>query len=217
MKIAVIAGTAKDTQMGVNILKENNYNDLIVIENTKTPNEQTLFQISTSEYKEKIISSHIKYIIEQDCTNLFVYCNSLSASVDFDKLAKKYNINIITPLHIYRNLAKAIKNVVVLSANAQGLAGIEKVMFEVNENINIVGITMLDMVRDIELGKNSNIISEKFNFDFLAEYINSLAVEKVILGCTHFPYIANELSQKLSKSIEIVDPTCYMLELLKRK
>ncbi|MBF0713904.1 aspartate/glutamate racemase family protein [Gemella sp. GH3] len=217
MKIGVLAGTKKDTMMGVNILKKNNYTNLEVIENTKTPSEQTLFQISSEEYKEKIISEHIEHLKGKDCRNLFVYCNSLSAAVDFDKLAKKYDINIVTPLHVYKNLAKNVKNVVILTANAQGLSGIEKVMFEANENINIIGITLLDMVKDIELGLDPILISEKFNFNVLAKYINSLEIEKVILGCTHFPYILDNLTGKLTKNIEVVDPSSHMLSLIGEK
>ena len=98
----------------------------------------------------------------------------------------------------------------IISANAQGLAGIEKVMFQTNENIEIVGITLLEMVKEIEKCENVKKISEKFDFLTLIKYFNAMKVDAIVVGCTHFPYVKEEF-KKLT-NIEILDPGIKMIE-----
>ena len=210
MKIAVMAGTPIDTKMGVSLLYKNDFNEILDIPISRNPSEQTIFQVSNREYKEKIINNHIDNIKEQNCNVLFVYCNSLSSSLDFNEIAKTKNIRIITPMDIYVEISKKYKKIGIISANAQGLAGIEKVMFQTNENIEIVGITLLEMVKEIEKCENVKKISEKFDFLFFLKYFNAMKVDAIVVGCTHFPYVKEEF-KKLT-NIEILDPGIKMIE-----
>ncbi len=210
MKIAVMAGTPIDTKMGVSLLYKIDFNEILDIPISRNPSEQTIFQVSNREYKEKIINNHIDNIKEQNCNVLFVYCNSLSSSLDFNEIAKTKNIRIITPMDIYVEISKKYKKIGIISANAQGLAGIEKVMFQTNENIEIVGITLLEMVKEIEKCENVKKISEKFDFLTLIKYFNAMKVDAIVVGCTHFPYVKEEF-KKLT-NIEILDPGIKMIE-----
>ena len=210
MKIAVMAGTPIDTKMGVSLLYKNDFNEILDIPISRNPSEQTIFQVSNREYKEKIINNHIDNIKEQNCNVLFVYCNSLSSSLDFNEIAKTKNIRIITPMDIYVEISKKYKKIGIISANAQGLAGIEKVMFQTNENIEMVGITLLEMVKEIEKCENVKKISEKFDFLTLIKYFNAMKVDAIVVGCTHFPYVKEEF-KKLT-NIEILDPGIKMIE-----
>ena len=210
MKIAVMAGTPIDTKMGVSLLYKNDFNEILDIPISRNPSEQTIFQVSNRKYKEKIINNHIDNIKEQNCNVLFVYCNSLSSSVDFNEIAKTKNIRIITPMDIYVEISKKYKKIGIISANAQGLAGIEKVMFQTNENIEIVGITLLEIVKEIEKCENVKKISEKFDFLTLIKYFNAMKVDAIVIGCTHFPYVKEEF-KKLT-NIEILDPGIKMIE-----
>lgn len=164
-KIGVMAGTPIDTKMGSDLLRKNNFDEIIEIPISKNPSEQTVFQTSSEENKEKIINFHIDEMKNQNCETLLVYCNSLSGAVDFEKLKKVKNINVITPMNIYSEIAKKYKKLGVISANAQGLSGIEKVMFQNNEEIEIVGFTLLEMVKEIEKGTKAEEIAKKFHFD----------------------------------------------------
>ncbi len=204
MKIAVMAGTPVDTGMGVSLLNSRGFSEIMEIPISETPSEQTVFQVSDTEYKEIVINSHIDRIKKQGYDMLFVYCNSLSGAVDFKKISEARSIRIITPIEIYQEIALQYKNVAIVSANAQGLAGIERAVFLKNKNIKITGLTLLEMVKEIEMGTLPHEIAEKFNFSGISEYFKSTGSEAVILGCTHFPYIKEEL-QKYTE-IEIIDP-----------
>ena len=210
MKIAVMAGTPVDTEIGFNEVVNYGYRDVIKISISENPEQQTIFQTSTKEYKEKIINKHILKLKKEEFNIIFVYCNSLSSSVDFSKFSKKYNIKIITPLEVYSEIAEKYNNLVVMAANAQGLSGIEKVLFTSNSKINIIGFTLLDMVKDIENKLPEHTIAKKHNFEFLGNYINSLNVELIVLGCTHFPYVEKQIKNYVK--IPILNPTKKMLE-----
>jgi len=215
LKIAVMAGTPIDTNMGAALLEKNRFseNEIIRIPVSENPVKQTIFQTSETEYKEKVINGHIDNIKKADCNVLLVYCNSLSGAVDFEKLQKKNDINIVTPMQVYREIADKYKKIAVFAANAQGLAGIENAMFKGNSNINITGMTFLEIVKEIEKGTLPEVIAEKFHFGKLAEYLKNLGNEAILLGCTHFPYIENEIRKK--SEMEIINPSQKMLEKLK--
>ena len=177
-----MAGTPIDTNMGAVLLEKNGFseNEIIRIPVSENPVKQTIFQTSETEYKEKVINGHIDNIKKVDCNILFVYCNSLSGAVDFEKLQKKNDINIVTPMQVYRE---------------------------------ITGMTFLEIVKEIEKGTLPEVIAEKFHFGKLAEYLKNLGNEAILLGCTHFPYIENEIRKK--SEMEIINPSQKMLEKLK--
>lgn len=71
------------------------------------------------------------------------------------------------------------------------------------------------MVKSIENKDNPAKIANDFNFKKLCKFIELFKVEKIILGCTHFPYIEKELSNYTN--IEILNPSKYMLDKLKER
>ena len=104
MKIAVMAGTPIDSKLGAELLNSYDYDDVVLVPISNNPVEQTTFQSLEDEERENIIVKIIDELEERGCDAIFVYCNSLSSVVDFDRLAEKMNISIITPMQMYRNL-----------------------------------------------------------------------------------------------------------------
>ncbi|MDO4814516.1 MAG: glutamate racemase [Gemella sp.] len=215
MKITVMAGTPIDTKFGEDLLRENGITDIIPIAISENPTEQTLFQTKDKKEKEKIISQHINNVKKDSSNIIFVYCNSLSASVDFDYLAEVHDVTIIRPLDIYKELAKNYNKVAMLAANAQGLAGIEKVIVESNPNLQTIGITLLEMVKAIEDKEDPEKIADDFNFKELLAYIEANNVDVIILGCTHFPYIEKIMSTYTD--VEILNPAMKMIDKIKER
>lgn len=215
MKITVMAGTPIDTKFGQELLIENGIENIIPIAISDNPTDQTLFQTKDKIEKEKIISKHINSVKKEGSSIIFVYCNSLSASVDFDYLAELHDVTIIRPLDIYKELANNYNKVAILSANAQGLAGIEKVIVESNPNLQTIGITLLEMVKAIEEKEEPQQIAKDFNFETLTKYIEASKVEVIILGCTHFPYVEKVMAKYTE--IEILNPAMKMIDKIKER
>jgi len=211
IKIAVIAGTPVDTKMGVDFLSLKG----IIAQGysvSTCPEEQSKIQILSPIVLRKILIKMINKIKHEKINTIIVYCNSLSAAVDMDKLSDKMHIRIITPFHVYKKIARSYNNVGVLTANNQSSAGIEKVIQIVNPNCNVIGIGMLAIVVDIEKGITSEKIVEKFALGSVINFYNIIKVDVIILGCTHFPYLYNEL--KKYTSIPILDPAELMYKMI---
>ncbi|WP_097025477.1 aspartate/glutamate racemase family protein [Clostridium peptidivorans] len=211
IKVGVVAGTPVDTQMGVNFLISKGINAL-GYPVSSCSQEQSKLQILSPLELTNNIREIIKKIKHESIDTIIIYCNSLSAAVDMDKLSKEEDVKIITPLTVYKKIASKYKNIGVLTANNQSSAGIEKVVQSINSDCNVIGIGVLPVVMDIEKGISAEKIIEKFALRNVMEFYNSIKVDVVILGCTHFPYLYNEL--KKYASIPILDPAELMYNII---
>jgi len=211
IKVAVIAGTPVDTQMGIEFLTSKG----IIAQGysvSTCPEEQSKIQILSPIVLEKILRKIINKIKHEKINTIIIYCNSLSAAVDMDKLSNQEHIRIITPFHIYKKIAGSYNNIGVFTANNQSSAGIEKVIQIVNPNCNVIGIGILPIVVDIEKGIAADEIVEKFALRNLLNFFNVIKVDVIILGCTHFPYLYNELTKYTSTPI--LDPAELMYKMI---
>lgn len=210
-KVGVIAGTPVDTQMGVNFLISKGINSL-GYPVSSCSEEQSKFQILSPIELTNNIREIIKKIKCESIDTIIIYCNSLSAAVDMDKLSNEEDIRIITPLTVYKEIACKYKSIGVLTANNQSSAGIEKVIQSINSDCNVIGIGVLPVVMDIEKGISAEKIIQKFALRNVMEFYNYIKVDVVILGCTHFPYLYSELRKYAS--IPILDPAELMYNMI---
>ena len=214
MKIAVMAGTPIDSKLGENLLNSYGYNDIVLVPISNNPVEQTTFQSLNDSEREKIIVEIIEQLKEKNCEVIFVYCNSLSSVVDFDRLAIEHNIKIVTPMQMYRNLGLEYKYLAVMAANSHGLTGVENNLYVSNPSLRVLGLSMLELVKAIEEENSPENIVKDFNFEVLFNYFEQTKVEAVVLGCTHFPYIKKEL-EKIT-NLPIIDVGVFMINSMEK-
>lgn len=214
MKIAVMAGTPIDSKLGENLLNSHGYSDIVLVPISNNPVEQTTFQSLNDSEREKIIVEIIEQLKEKNCEVIFVYCNSLSSVVDFDRLAIEHNIKIVTPMQMYRNLGLEYKYLAVMAANSHGLTGVENNLYVSNPSLRVLGLSMLELVKAIEEENSPENIVKDFNFEVLFNYFEQTKVEAVVLGCTHFPYIKKEL-EKIT-NLPIIDVGVFMINSMEK-
>ena len=214
MKIAVMAGTPIDSKLGENLLNSHGYSDIVLVPISNNPVEQTTFQSLNDSEREKIIVEIIEQLKEKNCEVIFVYCNSLSSVVDFDRLAIEHNIKIVTPMQMYRNLGLEYKYLAVMAANSHGLTGVENNLYVSNPSLRVLGLSMLELVKAIEEENSPEKIVKDFNFEVLFNYFEQTKVEAVVLGCTHFPYIKKEL-ETITK-LPIIDVGVFMINSMEK-
>lgn len=215
MKIAVMAGTPIDSKLGENLLNSYGYNDIVLVPISNNPVEQTTFQSLNDSEREKIIVEIIEQLKEKNCEVIFVYCNSLSSVVDFDRLAIEHNIKIVTPMQMYRNLGLEYEYLAVMAANSHGLTGVENNLYVSNPSLRVLGLSMLELVKAIEEENSPEKIVKDFNFEVLFNYFEQTKVEAVVLGCTHFPYIKKEL-EKIT-NLPIIDVGVFMINSMEKR
>ena len=214
-KIAVIAGTMVDTNLGCEILKEKNY-DAKSFALSKTCHDQNLLQFVSKKELELIVEEKIKEIKSKNIRKILVYCNSLSSVIDFKKLEKKHNIKIVTPFDAYKKLSKSLEYVLILAANSASTFNIESYMANINKKLEFASIVDLNLVYLIENEIDKNNIIKKSGVEYIFKFFENIITKKkksILLSCTHFPYIKYEM-KKLT-NIDIVDPKDIMLEELK--
>ena len=210
IKVAVIAGTPVDTQMGVEFISKNAPQfEPISCPVSDTPQQQTLFQIMPESQKERRIAEIITIAKRVGAKALFVYCNSLSGSVDFEKLSLIHNIKAVTPLNVYTQLAEKHSRISVIAANNQSLAGIEQAAMLGNPNVEVIGVSLLPVVKLIEQKIEPKRIVDEWRLCDIMSFFKSCGAEVAVLGCTHFPWLENELQAR--SELPIVNPADYML------
>lgn len=209
--IAVLAGTPVDTRMGVDVLSAAGLSG-VPFPISPDPREQTAFQISSPAEKHRTALAILDQARAQGCRKAFVYCNSLSASVDFDALAWETGMRIVTPLHVYRNLAPRYHALAFIAANAQGLAGIERVLLDANPALDTLSAGALPVVLSIEAGLPPEELVQRHRLAELCDWFAACGMEALVLGCTHFPYFKEALARQTS--LPLIDPAAEMLALL---
>ena len=202
-QIAVLAGTPVDTQMGVECLEKAGLTGL-AFPMASDPRQQTAFQISSPAEKTAAVRGVLAQAQARSCRKVFVYCNSLSSSVDFSPLAADTGMTIVTPLGVYRELAPRYRRLGLIAANAQGLAGIERTLFAANPELDLLGACMLPAVLSIEAGQPPEELVEHHRLPELAEWFRLCGMEALVLGCTHFPYFKDALAKRTS--LPLIDP-----------
>lgn len=222
-KIAVIAGTPVDTQMGVELIKKKSHEAgdqpgfvPLYCPASADCDEQVKFQYSDQDGKRAIMDNIFDPAINDGVRDFFVYCNSLSGAFDFDsyELRKSMeagcDIHIYTPLQVYRKLGARYERIGVMAANNLSAHGIEEALMAANPDIYMIGTGNMAIVRAIEDGLAPAEIVEKCGLAHMLKYMEASGAEAVVIGCTHFPYIKEELV-KLT-SLPLIDPADEMFE-----
>lgn len=211
--IAVLAGTPVDTRMGVDFLRQAGLEGL-AFPLSDNPREQTAFQISSPADKQARALEVLEMAMGQGCGQAFVYCNSLSASVDFPALAAETGMHVVTPLNVYQDLAPRYRGLGVIAANAQGLSGIERVLLAANPALDMLGTCALPLVLGIEAGEAPEALVARHHLIELAQWFSDCGMEALLLGCTHFPYFKEALAERTA--LPLIDPAEEMLAKLAR-
>lgn len=211
MKIAVIAGTPVDTQMGVDLLAQRGA-EAAGFPVSRTPEEQTVFQVSAQREKEEAIGAILDAIKAQGMDRVLLYCNSLSASVDAHALAQARGLRIWTPMDVYGETAREYCCLGVLAANCQGAAGVERAMVNASPETVVIGAGDLRLVLGIEAGREAETLLEECGVWDLLRFFERNGAEAMVLGCTHFPYVREALQKK--SALPIIDPSQRLLELV---
>jgi glutamate racemase len=213
MKTAVIAGTPVDTKMGVDFLRKKNPGiETLYMPCAENPRECHLFQIADPLKRMERIETLCLSALGKGFDHFFVYCNSLSSSMDFDMLSEKLHVHIVTPMHAYDSLARQYDVLGVLAANNQCTKGIEDRFTHVNPSGYILGIGDLKLTEAVENGMPPAEIVDRFALNEICEFFRKNGCEAIVLGCTHFPYFKKEIS--VLTRLPVLDPADIMYEKL---
>lgn len=214
-KIGVMAGTVIDTQMGVDLLKVKGF-DAYGYSVSKNCYEQDKLQFLSKEELENLVLEKLIHMKANHMDSCFVYCNSLSCAVDFEKLSKKINFKVITPFDAYKIIGNNYDFLFLMAANSISTKNIEEFIKSRNPKAKFLSLGFLTLVNKIETCASKNEITEqaalKELFAFFEKIEPEIENKAVILSCTHFPYIKEEID--LMTNLTVVDPAKEMIKFL---
>ncbi|NCB42499.1 MAG: hypothetical protein EOM59_07755 [Clostridia bacterium] len=214
MKIGVLAGTPADTKMGLAYIRSQGFEGFSR-PCSNSPKEQTDMQLHhAKELSERAVFLSEEMIAE-GAEGIYLYCNSMSTAIDLPYVRSKLTKHLITPLDVYAECASRYARVFAVAANCQALSGIEQVIKLKNPNCYFSGASLQMLVDRIERQDPPEEICKALNLREFLHYFTEMDADVLVLGCTHFPYIFDQIKDAVN--VPILDPAKRMLEMLCEK
>lgn len=150
-----------------------------------------------------------KFFIQQNCKIIVIACNSASSTA-YDTLIDFFGeeiifINVIDPL-VNNVLDLGFKNVGVIATKATIATNVYQSKLRAgNPTIQVNQLATPLLVPMIEEGFHKNQVSHSIISNYLdrKEFAN---IEALLLACTHYPLIKNEIQEFVSDQIKVLDP-----------
>ena len=159
-----------------------------------------------NELKE-LSSKDIEFLLSKQVDIIIIACGTISSNC-LDYLKNKYKLpiyDIITPTIKYLNNSN-YNNIGIIATERT----IDSHVFKNNLNKNVYEIKTPELVPIIENNHldNLDIVLNKY----LEQYKNKLDI--LVLGCTHYPVIKNNIYKYLNEKIELLDMSTLLLNKL---
>jgi glutamate racemase len=155
-------------------------------------------------YSQKIT----EFLLDHDSKAVLVACNSASASA-FDSLRKEFEgktilIDVIDPVVNYLGTRNFSKIGVIGTKRTISSGTYEQKIKEKSPLTTVISLATPLLVPMIEEGFIFDDISNAIIRTYLSN--DSLnGIEALILGCTHYPIIRNQISKIFNFNIEVID------------
>jgi glutamate racemase len=149
-----------------------------------------------------------EFLLDHNSKVVLIACNSASASA-FDSLKEEFNnktllIDVIDPVVDYLGTRKFKKIGVIGTKRTISSGTYEKKLRESSPLTEVVSLATPLLVPMIEEGFIFDDISNAIIRSYLSN--DTLGgVEALILGCTHYPIIKNQISKFFNFNVEVVD------------
>ncbi len=170
--------------------------------------------------KEQILSytrEIMEFFVQNKVDCAVMACNTSSALV-YEELCAEFSDKIkIFPL--IQSVAPFFKDeketigIMATSATVKSFAYTREIK-KLNKNVEVIELECQDFVRIVE----DRLYNDASAVEYIkkkAEHLKNAGCKKVILGCTHFPYLAPILS-KFAPAVEFIDPAKYLVDVVKK-
>lgn len=179
------------------------------------PNESFIYFGDTAHvpYGNKSINSVIQYsqtivefFIKKNIKAIVIACNTAS-SVAYEYLQKKYSIplfDVVSPCVDFIINDPKIQKIGVIGTISTINSKAYSKQFNIKENqYSIIEIPCPLFVPLIEEGWEKSIIAKEVAKIYLNK-LNNKNIDKLILGCTHYPLMANTIKSVIHENTELI-------------
>ncbi|WP_031528328.1 glutamate racemase [Dyadobacter crusticola] len=148
-------------------------------------------------------------LLQQNCKLILIACNSASAAAY--ELVREYVgskakvLNVIDPVVDYIKEHYDGKTIGLIGTKQTVSSNVYKKKVDaIGKNIHLKSLATPLLAPMIEEGFFDNNISESIVSSYLSDPAIS-SIEALILGCTHYPLIKNQISKFYGEGVEILD------------
>lgn len=163
------------------------------------------------EFADKIL----KFFEKQHAKAVVIACNTSSA-IAYEKLKDNYNFKIYPIIQsVSSKLAKLdVKKLCVIATPATIKSHMySKEIAKYNPNMQVIEISAPNWVRIVEEHKINQVHSIEQVKEIL-EIAQSHSPDRIVLACTHYPYLMNVLKKFMPEDI-FIDPSIYFAQIIK--
>ncbi|WP_102399425.1 glutamate racemase [Haloimpatiens massiliensis] len=203
---------------GLSVLKEAikllPYEDFIYYGDTKNAPYGTK---SVNEIR-KLTNSVVDFLLDKEVKAIVIACNT-ATSASVDELRKRYSLPIIG---IEPALKPAVelnrKGKIIIMATTVTLSEkkFKNLMEKYKKDCNIVPLPCPGLMEFIESGNIDSLELEEYLKGKLNKFTDE-QISSIVLGCTHYPFIKNKLSQIVGEHVPIIDGSMGTSMQLKRQ
>jgi glutamate racemase len=181
----------------------------------KMPLEDTLYLADSKnapygqKSKKDIIAlceKNTEYLLNQNCKIIVVACNT-ATTMAIKHLRNKYNVPFIgiEPAIKPAALGSKSKKIGVLATKGT----LSSSLFQKTSKEHAGGIQIIEQVGNglVELVEEGKINSNE-SIELLKAYLDPMiaqGVDKLVLGCTHYPFLTTAIKQLLPDDIDVID------------
>ncbi len=190
------------------------------------PNEDITYIGDTKRFpfgnksKESIISISkqiVNYLILQDVKLIVIACGTATSQA-LEELRKIYKIPIIGIIEptIENCIKEDTKSVGIIATKGTIRSGEwEKQIKQKNNNIETISIETPLLASMAEEGWTQNKVAKAAIKEYMKEFKNT-QIEKIILGCTHYPLFEKLIKEELGEKIETINTGVQMAKYLEK-
>lgn len=149
-----------------------------------------------------------KFLLEQDCKLIIIACNSASSAA-YDMLLDFFDgkvlfVNVVDPL-VHEVIERGYLNVGVIATKATINSSIySRKLKAIRPEIDVTELATPLLAPMIEEGFYNGKISRKIIESYLS-HPKLDNIEVLLLACTHYPLIKNEINDFFKGKVEILD------------
>jgi len=149
----------------------------------------------------------IDFLANKNCQLIIIACNTASSlalrKIQQEYLPKKYPkikvLGVVRPLSEYAANSKHKKIAIIGTRGTINSKSYEQEIKKINPKKKLKAVATPLLVPIIEEGWQNKIESNKIIKNYLKP-INSWDAEELILGCTHYPFIINQIKKAVTKT-----------------
>ena len=193
------------------------------------PGEQLLYYGDTAHlpYGDKSKETIIRYstgiadfLLEHGCKVILIACNSASANaykeVKQHVGQKAVVLNVVDPVIEHVATASGVKEVGVIGTRATIVSNsYHDGIMEMNPALNVSSLATPLLVPMIEEGFVFDDISNAVIRSYLSRR-ELIDIDTLILGCTHYPIIRNQISRYYNFEVNVIDSARIAAEFLRK-